>query len=119
MIRGYRDLKVWAMSLDLACDVFTATRSFPREERFGLSDQLRRASASVPANIAEGHGRFGPREYLHHLSIASGSLKELETLLLIAERTGILCAEASARLLARSEQIGRMLTRLRQRLRGK
>jgi four helix bundle protein len=77
-IRSYKDLGVWQKSVDLADRCYIATRAFPTEERFGLSSQIRRAAVSIPANIAEGNGRSGSREYLHHLSIARGSLYELE-----------------------------------------
>ena len=89
-IRSYRDLQVWQKAMDLAKQCYQATRTFPSEERFGLTSQIRRAVVSVPSNIAEGHGRAHTKEYLNHLSMAKGSLVELETLLLLSQRVGFL-----------------------------
>ena len=89
-VRSYKDLRVWQRSMDLMVSCYRLTKQFPREERYGLSSQLQRASLSVPANIAEGNGRRHRKEYLHHLSIAKGSLNEVETLLLAAARLGYL-----------------------------
>jgi len=83
-VTSYRDLIVWQRAMDLAHLVHEITRTFPNEERFGLTSQIQRSAASIPSNIAEGHGRTHLREYLHHLSIARGSLVELETQLAIA-----------------------------------
>ena len=71
-IQSVRDLIVWQKAMDLRVAVYEATRSWPREEALGLTAQARRAAVSVPANIDEGHGRTGAREFLHHLSIAHG-----------------------------------------------
>jgi four helix bundle protein len=84
--QGFRDLIVWQRAMTLVTEVYKETSHWPREEQFGLTAQVRRAAVSVPSNIAEGHGRFGAREFLHHASIAFGSLCEVETQLLIAER---------------------------------
>lgn len=108
-VRSYRDLGVWQKAVDLADRCYQLTRGFPAEERYGLSSQIRRAAVSIPANIAEGNGRSGSREYLHHLSIARGSFYELETLLLIAERQRFAKAETFRVLAADSDEIGRML----------
>ncbi len=78
----------WQKAMDLSSAVYVATRSFPKEERFGLTNQLRRASVSVPSNIAEGQGRLTPHEFLHFLGIARGSALEVETQLELAERLG-------------------------------
>ena len=75
MIRSYRDLKVWERSIELAMASHTLAKKLPRSEEFGLGIQIRRAAASIPANIAEGHGRVHRGDYVHHLSIARGSLK--------------------------------------------
>jgi len=103
--------------MDLVESVYQVTRSFPRHEVYGLTAQLRRAAVSVPSNIAEGHGRRHLGDYLHHLSIANGSLFELETHLLLAQRlTYVLPAEAetASRL---SGEVGRMLAGLARALR--
>jgi len=85
-IRGYQDLEVWQKAMDLVVETYRLTKTFPSDERFGLIAQLRRASVSVPSNIAEGRGRFGLGGFLYHLSIATGSLMEVETQFLISER---------------------------------
>jgi four helix bundle protein len=83
-IQSFRDLVAWQRAMDLAEGVYHATSTWPRDEVFGLTAQVRRAAVSVMANIAEGHGRTGSREFLHHLSIADGSLSEVEAHLLFA-----------------------------------
>jgi len=75
-IRSYRDLKVWQKAMDLAVDCYRLSRRLPRSEMYGLSSQMQRSAASIPANIAEGHGREHLGDYLHHLSMANGSLME-------------------------------------------
>jgi four helix bundle protein len=86
MKRNHRTLKAWQEAIELVDAIYLATATFPADERFGLTSQLRRAAVSVPANIAEGFARTGTRELLHFLSIASGSLSELDTLIEIAGR---------------------------------
>lgn len=115
-VTTYRDLKVWQVAMDLAEQCYRATRCFPRDELFGLTSQIRRAAASIPANIAEGHGRTHTKEFLNHLSMARGSLMELETHLLLSQRVGILATQAADPLLAQADQISRMLSGLRQAL---
>jgi four helix bundle protein len=89
-IRSYRDLRVWQMGMDLAEHCYLVTQGFPQAEVYGLTSQLRRAAVSVPANIAEGYGREYRKEYIHFLRVAQGSLKELETHLILASRIGYL-----------------------------
>src|SRR4051794_28308447 len=76
-VTNFRDLRVWQAAMGLVTAVYQLTQTFPREETYGLAGQMRRAAVSVPSNIAEGHAREHLREYLHHLSIAQGSLAEL------------------------------------------
>src|SRR5687768_8199034 len=106
---GYRDLKVWQKAIHMITDVYRITESFPADERFGLTAQMRRAAVSVDSNIAEGHGRTTRGEYGNHLSIARGSLKEVETLLEIAHRLGMLDTLTHERLQAQCSEISRML----------
>src|SRR5947208_1968702 len=116
-IRDFRGLLVWQRAMDLVAGAYTLTRSWPREELFGLTSQIRRAVISVPTNIAEGQGRTGAREYLHHLSIAHGSLREVETCLMIAVRLGYADDGAIAPLMADAAEVGRLLQGLIRRLR--
>ncbi len=85
-VRSYQDLKVWQKAMDLVPRLYQITAGLPSSERFALADQIRRASISVPANIAEGHSQRSTRGFLRYLGIARASLSELSTLLLIAER---------------------------------
>ena len=118
-VQHYRELKVWQAAMDLAEQCYRGTKTFPRDELFGMISQIRRAAASVPANIAEGQGRYHTKEFLHHLSIARGSLMELETHLLLSNQVGLLAKPDLDKLLALADQIGRMLTGLRQALQAK
>jgi len=116
-IQSYKDLRVWQAAMDLTVAVYEITNSLPISERFGLIAQLRRASISIPSNIAEGHGRSTRGEYLQHISIARGSTIEVEVQLLVAERLGFGDAETLAVARERCESICRMLTRLKRALR--
>jgi four helix bundle protein len=115
-VQSYRELKVWQVAMDLAEECYLATRTFPKEELFGLTSQIRRAAASIPANIAEGQGRNSTKEFLNHLSIARGSLLELETHLLLSQRVGLLTQETLNRLLTLADEVSRMLSGLRRAL---
>jgi four helix bundle protein len=108
-IDSYRDLVVWQQAMDLAVAAYKTTRSWPKEEIYGLTSQVRRAATSVPANIAEGFGRENRGSYQQFLRIAQGSLKELETHLLIAQRVGIATSEAINPVMANSESVGKLL----------
>mgnify|MGYP000660632589 CR=1 FL=1 len=111
-IRSHRDLEVWQVAMSVAEQCYRLTQSFPREEMFGLALQIRRAAASVPANIAEGYGRESKREYIQFLRIAQGSQKELETYLLLAARVGLASEEVIMSILTECERVGKMLHRL-------
>jgi four helix bundle protein len=108
-INSYRDLRLWQDSMALAESCYRLTRGFPREEAYGLSSQIRRAAASVPANIAEGHGRENTRPFVQYLRIAQGSLKELETHLLLSERVGIANRTLIDVPMGQCESVGKML----------
>ena len=112
-IRSYRDLEVWQLSMDLAVAVYDCTDLFPRYEQYGLTAQIRRAVVSIPSNIAEGQGRAQPGEFLNSLSVARGSLQELETQLMIAQRRRYLTAAQLESLLETTDHVSRMLTSLR------
>ena len=111
-IRSYRDLKVWQEAMTLAEDSYRFSAEFPREELYGLVSQIRRAAVSIPANVAEGYGRNSAGSYVSFLHNAQGSLKELETHLILSQRLKFGNFETAAQLLARCESIGRMLVGL-------
>lgn len=111
-VRSYRDLKVWQVGMQLAEDCYRVTRRFPREEMFGMTSQIRRAASSIPANIAEGWGRSGTREYMQFLRVAQGSLKELETHLILCQRVGLLAREPEQKLLKVTGDLGKMIRSL-------
>jgi four helix bundle protein len=102
----------------LAEAAYVIAAALPGSERYAMARQLRRARVSVPANIAEGYGRYRPGEYIRFLGIANGSLKELETHMILAQRLGFLSPEQAGPVLRLAEQVGRMLTVLRRRLRA-
>ena len=109
----HSDLLVWQKAMDLVTDIYQVTAAFPSEERFGLSSQARRAAVSIPSNIAEGHGRKATGAYLNHLSIAYGSLMELETQTQIAVRLKFIAEDQASALLKQMNEIGKMLTGLK------
>jgi four helix bundle protein len=111
-IRSYRDLKVWQEAMTRVEDCYRFSGEFPREELYGLTSQIRRAAVSIPANIAEGYGRNSPGSYIGFLRNAQGSLKELETHLLLAQRLEFGNYDRAAQLLKLCESIGRMLVGL-------
>jgi four helix bundle protein len=108
-VRSYRDLLVWQKGMDLAAEVYRLSRGWPKEEIYGLTSQARRAAASIPANIAEGYGRQSTASYGQFLKIARGSLKELETHLLLAERVGLVAEGTCADALSMADELGKML----------
>ncbi len=85
-LSDYKQLKVWQKSMDLTIEIYSLVRLLPKEETYGLSDQMRRAVVSIPSNIAEGRGRFYDKEFLYFLSISRGSLYEIETQIEVCER---------------------------------
>ncbi len=109
----YSDLVVWQKAMSLVTEVYKITATFPNEERFGLVSQVRRAAVSIPSNIAEGHGRKSTGAYLNHLSIAYGSLMELETQTQIATRLNFIQEDNATALLNKMDEIGKMLTGLK------
>jgi four helix bundle protein len=111
-VRQYQDLIVWQKAMDLVMRVYEASESFPRREMFGLTNQLRRAAVSIPSNIAEGQGRLTTKDFMRHLSIARGSLQEVETQILIAARLSYMAESASADFLERTAETSRLMTGL-------
>lgn len=108
----YSDLKVWQKSMDLAVAIYESVKLLPREELYGLSDQMRRAVVSIPSNIAEGHQRSATKDYIRFLYFAKGSLGELETQIILSERLGYLDKAKTRQLYSRCEEVGRMLSGL-------
>ncbi len=112
MGNSFRDLKAWQKSVDLVTEIYKTTQRFPKEEIYGLSIQLRRASVSVASNIAEGKGRYSDKDFVHFLRQAQGSLFELDTQLTIANRLGYLGEADLSQLEKRTNEIGRMVSGL-------
>jgi four helix bundle protein len=116
VVRSHRDLVVWQRSIQLVKEIYRVSRYFPDTERYGLVSQLTRAAISVPANIAEGNARATRRDYAQFVSIARGSLAEVETYLIIAVELGYISSDEITALNQELDEIGRMLTALRIRL---
>ena len=108
-VRDFRDLIVWQKAMDLAEAVYEVTKDFPRDEQFGLTSQVRRAVVSVASNIAEGQGRTSGNEFLHHLSIARGSLCEVQTQVMLATRFAYINDDDCQSVLAQADEVGRLL----------
>ena len=112
MGRSYRDLVAWQLAMDLVTEVYRVTKLFPVEERYGLTNQLRRAAVSVPSNIAEGQARFSAKQFHRFPGTARGSLVEIETQLEIAKNLGYLSRVQAAALLKSTAETGRVLNGL-------
>ncbi len=108
-IQSYRDLLAWQRSMDVVEGTYQLTREWPKDEIYGLTNQIRRAAVSVPANIAEGQGRIGSKEFVHHLSIANGSLYEVQTLLLVAQRLSYSDETMCHELMGKTVEVARLL----------
>ena len=111
-MKSYKELGVWQKSIDLVEQLYQATRAFPLEEKYGLSSQSQRAATSIPANIAEGWARGTTKEYIQFLKVARGSLMELETHLIVANRLKYLPDQKAQSLFGAIAEIGRMLNGL-------
>jgi four helix bundle protein len=108
-VQHYGELIAWQKAMDFATAIYRATGGFPDAERFGLTNQMRRAAVSVPSNIAEGQGRGTTKDFLHFLYIARGSLQEVETQTLLAHRLGFLSADEQSALANLSSEVSRIL----------
>ena len=115
-MRPHQKLEACIKALELVIEIYRRTERFPREERYGLTSQIRRAAVSIPANIAEGAGRQSKKEFSHFLSNSQGSASELETELTIAQRLGYLDESTFATLMAQLDRIGRLITGLNRHL---
>jgi len=108
-VQNYRELIVWQKAMDLVELVYQATKAFPKEELYGLTNQVRRAAVSIPSNIAEGQARQSTAEFKNFLSIAQGSRAEVETQIMIAQRLHYISQQQTDQILALSEEIKRMM----------
>jgi four helix bundle protein len=115
-VQSYRDLRVWNNAVQLTLEVYRITQSFPPSERFGLTSQLQRAAVSVPSNIAEGHARSTRGEYRNFLSIARGSVIEVEVQLFLAEQLGYVQSHLLMKARDHCDAISRMITKLKRSL---
>lgn len=111
-VRNYQDLVAWQRAMDLVEDVYRASKDFPREEIYALTSQIRRAAVSIPSNIAEGQGRRSTPDFLRHLSIAYGSLREVETQILISRRLKYIAQAKLDEVMSRAGEVGRLLNGL-------
>ncbi|MCC6125445.1 MAG: four helix bundle protein [Pirellulales bacterium] len=118
-LQHYRELIVWQKAIALVEATYRATNDFPKTEIYALTNQIRRAAVSIPSNIAEGQGRNSTRDFLHFLSVAQGSLMELETQITIAERLGYFANSQEKSLLDSTAEVSRMLSGLRNSLNKK
>lgn len=107
--KSYQDLAVWKRAMKLTKEVYQVTRSFPSDERFGLTNQIRRAAVSIPSNLAEGHARAGAPEFARFISISMGSVADLETQLMLARELEYGDPEALEKTLHDLNEIGKML----------
>ena len=114
--QSYCDLMVWKKSIELCVHVYELCANFPRSELYGITDQMKRASVSVPSNIAEEQGRQSLKEFIHFLSIANGSLAELDTQRVIAENLGFLSCSQSSDLSYQLTEVRKMLYALMRKL---
>jgi four helix bundle protein len=112
-IKSYRDLRAWQGGVDPVTEIYRETQSFPPQEIYGLTSQLRRAAVSIPSNIAEGHAREHTREFLNFISIAQGSLAEMQTQIEIAKRLKYFSEEKTERLLDQTVSLSKQLYSLR------
>ena len=115
--KNYQDLIAWQLAMDLVEAVYRESAGIPVEERYGLTAQMRRAAVSIPANIAEGQGRHTDGEFLNQLSVAHGSVRELETHAMIAGRLEFLAPSTVTAILERAAEVGRLVTALANELR--
>jgi four helix bundle protein len=118
-IKSYRDLRAWQKSMDLVVASYEVVKLLPRNEVYSLATQIQRAAVSIPANIAEGHGREHLGDYIHHLSCANGSLMELETHFLIASRLSYITESQLQSVLDNTGELGRMLAGLMSKLKAR
>ncbi len=111
-MNNFKELRVWQYSMDLTTDIYELLKSYPKEEKYNTTDQIKRCSISIPINIAEGSGRKSPKEFIHFLSIANGSCCELETLLILSKNVQLISEETLKNLSIKIETIKKMIKSL-------
>jgi four helix bundle protein len=115
-IKSYRDLDAWRLAMEIVVGIYRVTKAFPADERFGLTAQVRRAAVSIPSNIAEGHDRLGAAEFRRFVSIARGSVAEVETQIAVAMALAFITPDKVASLSSQLERLSKMLFALYRRL---
>jgi four helix bundle protein len=118
-LKHYRELIVWQKAVELVVVIYRITTKFPHAELYGLTSQIRRAAISIPSNIAEGQGRNTTRDFIHFLSIAHGSLKEMETQVIISQRLGFIEDKETSSIIESTNEIGRLISGLSKALKKK
>lgn len=108
----YKDLKIWKKSMDLAKNIYTLTKQFPKEEMFGLTSQMRRCSVSIPSNIAEGHARNSNKDFIHFLKISLGSNAELETQAILSQNFEYISMDELIQIQSETKEISKMIISL-------
>ena len=111
-LKSYQELIVWQKAMDLVVNVYQITKGFPREETYGLTNQIRRAAVSIPSNIAEGQGRNTAKEFQRFLAVAYGSLQETETQLMLSRRLGYIDEAQETVILAHCAEVARLINGL-------
>jgi len=109
VVHGYKDLEVWQKAMELVVKVYIVSKKLPRDELYGLTSQMRRSAVSIPSNIAEGRGKRSTKDFMRFLSIAYGSLAELETQMLISQNLGLVAEKEIEPLLNDASRVGRMI----------
>ncbi|HXX33246.1 MAG TPA: four helix bundle protein [Thermodesulfobacteriota bacterium] len=109
MAKMYENLEVWKEAIDLAVTIYSVTDNFPKEETYGLTSQLRKAAVSISSNIAEGSGRKSKKDFRQFVHIASGSLNEVESLLIVSSRLNLIDVEFFKEIKARIQKLGRLI----------
>lgn len=118
-VGNYHKLKIWQISMQLVESVYELTLKFPKSEQYGLTSQVRRAAVSMPSNIAEGNVRDSRKEYLHFLSVALGSLAEVETQLQLSSRLGFVSLDEIEEMLDLIQLLARMIRGLQRNIKSK
>ena len=112
MYYSYKKIFAWQKAMDLTDEIYSLTNTFPRDEKYNLIDQMRRAVVSIPSNIAEGRARGSDKDFLRFLAIARGSCAELETQLLISENQGYITSKQAEAILPKCDEVSRLITKL-------